>query len=488
MRPRWFLLLTVVPLLMAGSCPHDRYVIRMRSVEDGLVERRLDWSREGEDEPVSGERVAPRLRAAYGTEPVVRPDGASIQARFASELPGDIWNSERINRGLVMRHAAPGGTTLHYMERMRGVDDPGAQWKKFTAALDLAVRILKAGVAAHPELADEPAARDRLIRWIETEFTDDLLSATLLLRDGFGHLIALAHAGFENDGVLAEHSISPGGRIADHELARAMLWLLDRGYLRPEEAARLNLNQDQFWETLLCGAVRKAAVALGHSADGPYPPWLDRLRHNPGALDDEILLPGRTALGLSEEALVAAFNVVQPDFSFGPQVRIEWELAVEPLAHNGRWEPGDTAGTLVWESSPTKPEALPPRVLYAFWVQPDEAWQSAHLGRTVLTGQPLHTYLAWHAGLTAEKRGEWDRFAGTLRPGPELIGQLTTFRFHPAPESEGNEHPTTAPVAQDEPLPGATLLLDALRTALQEPGAPDAEHSGTTPTLRSQGG
>lgn len=58
----------------------------------------------------------------------------------------------------------------------------------------------------------------------------------------------------------------------------------------------------------------------------------------------------------------------------------------------------------------------------------------------------------WRAGLKPEEAAQWEGALGAMKPGPDLVGRLTAFRFR------GHE-------GEDAPVRGAAVILDRLKAA-----------------------
>ena len=102
------------------------------------------------------------------------------------------------------------------------------------------------------------------------------------------------------------------------------------------------------------------------------------------------------------------------------QVELTLAAAKQPYQTNGRWDAA-TAG-MHSTANLAKKSALP-ALFYAFWSQPDEAFQRAHFGRQVLEGDGLAQYVLWYRSLSADEMRQWDAFVTGCRPGPDLVAR-----------------------------------------------------------------
>jgi hypothetical protein len=82
-----------------------------------------------------------------------------------------------------------------------------------------------------------------------------------------------------------------------------------------------------------------------------------------------------------------------------------------------------------------------PSVLYAFWTEPDEAYQAKHFGKTAISGDVLCEYCLWYRALSKEQTAAWDAFVDGLKPGPELADQIKRFHFSGEPAIQDLDSP-----------------------------------------------
>lgn len=106
-------------------------------------------------------------------------------------------------------------------------------------------------------------------------------------------------------------------------------------------------------------------------------------------------------------------------------------VKTEPVGTNGKWDA--EAGQIVWSNLVRPNDKNMPAFCWAFWADPDVAFQELHFGKVVLQGDSLCGYVIWRKSLTASQAEQWDQFVALLRPDDSLVSRLTEFRFSSDP-------------------------------------------------------
>jgi hypothetical protein len=129
----------------------------------------------------------------------------------------------------------------------------------------------------------------------------------------------------------------------------------------------------------------------------------------------------------------------------------------KPYATNGQWD--EQAASLSWSEN-LRQDAPLPVFCFALWSQPERAFQEAHFGKVLLSGEELAEYVLWYRGLDSREAAEWDRFMAGCKPGGDLKTALEAFRFsgdrHPDPQNPDDKPPSLADAPRG-------LILDALQ-------------------------
>jgi len=418
----------------------------MDRTPDGKVQRELTiWTEDSGNVQEPSEAVHAAARAAYGDDGQAIDGKERFVAVFGAALPADLTHEGLTNHGLFGIGRSRMGRTFTYVERMPGQINLVELFRVGEHFVDTLVRALTAYARQQPELQDEPEKLKRLERFFQAEFRDDVLNLLLM---GWQAAIRMR--------AVADVRIEPPEQQQESffyvEAARAVDYLVERGYLRADEIP--GLFQEQMERVIQHGIVRKLAVVLGHPPEGPWPPTLAKL-DDPDELE-HVLEVGLSAIGMTTEEFDAILAPVGPSF-FGSDTtgRIVWRSNTEPIRTNGTWNPDKQE--VIWDGEGRR-GCDPPQVLFAVWAEPDEAFQQVRLGKVALRGEPLYEYIGWRQGLSRAQRAEWDTFVDTLHPGPALSGTLQRFRFRPP----ATMPTTTASQPADEPSRGVRLILAGL--------------------------
>lgn len=135
------------------------------------------------------------------------------------------------------------------------------------------------------------------------------------------------------------------------------------------------------------------------------------------------------------------------------------KCTTQPFFTNGAYDanlPG-----IRWSFDLNQSKRKPPIILYAVAATPDEKFQTAHFGRTLLDGEKLMQYCMWHKALTAAEAKQWHDLLVTIKP-TDSMDRVRDFRFAGRPATEPTTRPDTAGTL------GAQLLLNAIP---QDPNA-----------------
>jgi hypothetical protein len=320
-----------------------------------------------------------------------------------------------------------------YVERFRGSDD-------LAAALD-----------ARREAAEELA--DVLIAWFHVELGDgDVFTRVRQVFDGPLRQDLRNVAAYSCIAMAVEDAVA-ADTYSFEMVARFGQYLIERGYLSPDDLPEIVRAVEQSDQARICVFLRRVLLAkLG------LPPqetsW--------GFLSDPVRVQESLNESLQDDPnyrqYCARYDTNLPPAEYLSELGLRalgfelfagfdmLDVAVRcpspPYRTNGVWS-ADQAAVLWSRRIPEFGKAthrpLPP-VLFAFWSVPDEAFQTAHFGKVILSDEPLARYCTWYKGLTAGETTEWDAFISRLEAGESLPQQLGQFRFRgdspPTPENE----------------------------------------------------
>ena len=440
---RLFTLLFLFALAVSG-CQRNVYELSLEP-EGGQLNRKLICYRvQGESEARVSfpEAELARVSIAYASEPTSpEPQKHAFEGTFTRTTPSDIGGA-----GYYLYFDSPMGTLTCYGERFRGTDNMADRVQKGLYSADWLV--------------------DRFVEWLEREFdgmpwwpaVHGLIDGEL--RSDVKNLVLFFWSqAWDNSSLNA----SDDGREKGVEIvARILLYLAERNYFQPEELP---------WLIRVVAAGRPAG-ASGEALE----PWKEEQAFRflleeilsrklgisePGDVADSLLkffmredlsksweeymkttmewqeLWEREQLEdpdasppplekLMEEQVGDLFALVLPFIETNTSglgsdecARIHVRLASPgmPDGTNGIWN--EEKKLVEWSGIFCEKQA-PPAFIYAFWAEPDEAFQEEHFGRTVLEGMNLAKYVAWYAALSEKETQEWDEFIASLSPGDDL--------------------------------------------------------------------
>ena len=439
------LLATLLPLVLAPSCPVRRFEVVMESTPDAKVRRELTiWVEEDGRARQPEQDMLDQAQAAYGSAEQAVKGKRTFAGTFAQVLPTDLIHEALTNFALFATTRAPMGAVSCYTEQLPGERRPVEVARAGLTFTNTLVQALTAYVRQHPEIAGEPEKCEKLIGFLETEFRDDVLSMLLIGWQASARLSAVMDSEPRKE--------SPEESVAYAELFRALSYLVERGYLRADDMA---LVSEESPAVVARGIIRKIAGVLGYSPTDPLPPALAKLT-NPEELD-RVLDAGLALIDVSRNEFEGLLEPALPDLVF-PNVTegtVTWRCSAKPLCTNGTWDADDKE--LRWEGRGRK-GCWPPQVLFAVWAQPNASFQREHFGAVAVDGEALTLYVAWREVLTNAQRAQWDAFLDTLRPGKDLVKKLESFRFRSATTRPA--HVESAP--PDEPPRGVQIIVEGL--------------------------
>ncbi|MCZ7644841.1 MAG: hypothetical protein M5U26_06090 [Planctomycetota bacterium] len=424
-------------LLACAGCK-ETYDITLKP-EGEKVRRRLLFQAENRNLSGGYVKCAPSaeqiqmLQAAYGKE------GRSLKdrPRFEMDLSG-LFKNEAQGDGAYRRFDSTMGYFASYVEDLQGKEDLSVSWERKRVALDhLADLIL---LWFRQELGETP-------QWAKLQtFLDKDLRADL--KEIFMQL------------WLAEEVSERRREAREHTVARVVLRLASKDYFKIDQLpAALRAVQDRVpsrGHSLLMGMLQETVVRkMGLDPTEALPDALRFLSSTAAAEAsfNASVVPTQEfqALALSLAKQLGADQNAKPGIptqesllSVGialwlllgdiqgvftsKHYNVRLECPIEPLVSNGRWEPKEHQ--ITWLEGDEKTD-LVRRFCHATWAVPDEAYQQARFGKTVLRGTELVQYVLWRRGLRDVAGAEWDALLDACvgLPAKDIKGKLQTFRF-----------------------------------------------------------
>ncbi|MCH7873501.1 MAG: hypothetical protein IID33_17520 [Planctomycetes bacterium] len=354
------------------------------------------------------------MRAAYGDE------GRLVDARvrhekvFGDSLPRDLVYNGFKNHGSFVVNRCRMGVVRLYVERMTGPNDLFEIIETGQKLVDVSIGALVSYAESQPEMQADPQRMARLRGFLSDDLRRDALNTLLMVWVGFVE-------------IAGQINTEDADAISQREALRVGSFLVERGYLRPSELALLQSPDDVLAFAIARGVIRKIAVVLGHPEAGPLPPKLADLYSHPDKLG-ELFESARDAAGLSDEAIEKILEPLNLDiFGRGLSGKVIFRSPRKPHRTNGEWY--GPASELRWEAAATTGPFVP-QMMYAEWIEPDEAFQRRHFGKTVLRDR-LADYVSWRMGLPSEQREKWDAAIDVLKPGADLASKLAAIRIDP---------------------------------------------------------
>jgi hypothetical protein len=369
------------------------------------------------------------------------------------------------------------------VERFRGKDDQAAVVEEQLAKSNKLTDHLIGWFTA--ELGGEPGF-DGLKTFMDTQLRADLKNVALY--------------GWES---LSVSELASPAEAKHPMLLRMLQYLAERKYFTPSEvpevaraAAEVTMNSPK---RLLGRLQRIAADKMGVAPDAAIPAklaflgdmaqvkeslrrylkttdeykaalatWEQEKRENKDNVETQQPDPE----GLMDPPLMMQ-GLLYGSYTDDHRVTVSLETGVEAFWTNGTWDA--ESGAVTWSGGLPYAE-LWPKLLFALWVRPDEAYQKEHFGKVVLSAGDLYTYCLWRASLSQDEGRQWDGFVAGLKgdtPGEQLWGKVGEFRFAGEP---------IAPEPGEKKVPDsyAKVATELIQKALPEPEKAD-EDSGPPP-------
>jgi len=430
-----FLFMMAIVLAVTG-CPDNDYTVQLKPADAVMLRTLTFYRADGTNtktgtpnyqtfDPDELAMIAGQYPAGHLTND---GDWHCIGGEFGNSLPDDVGGS-----GSYTNLTTRLGNAGFYVERFRGNDDLS----------DMAERRFKA--------ADQ--LTDILIGWSKAE---------LGRQPGYGQLHKFLDAHFRQDLKNASSYCWEGQLInerqtnaAEEFAVRFGEYLYERGYFKLSEVPDLAVilassdsQAGQLWIQRLVarkmGVPDDAAIpaCLDFLADeaateksftnyfvhtqfyrAKVKEWKNERKSKPAAKPPD---PESVSADLFGQLVGLDFNLFgdTPD-----HLTVKLSLPAGPLHSNGQWNQADKQ--VVWQSdlqARTDTNHLP-FACYANWVQPDEAFQKAHLGKVALHGDDLVQYCLWRRSVDERRGAEWDAFVAGLNPAGDLVARVRAFRF-----------------------------------------------------------
>ena len=448
-----------VVLLQAG-CARRECGVRMWLTENGSVHREVTVAEMGmfgvsrgakskPGHPVIGGDSA-TLKGIYGAPTFFGAPYRTYSGDFAGQLPADLRRggfNGKPNHASYGRSASPLGWNAAYIERapgLGGVTDIVRSTRQFA---DTWTRVMIGWAQAQESLQADPPRLEAIVRFFDTEFRTDLENLTLLLWLTPESLRDNTNA---NSGS-AERASQPSGSAAMEARARATDYLIERGYIEPQEELRLPPvfgwtppAGREFCARALVKKLRRECIL---DAQGELPAAFEALLGEDGF--PQAIKIGCESAGVSQDTLLPLDWI---PFVFGTktdQVGIVWRTKTRPRLTNGLWD--EKKGEVRWVVESSGWLTLP-RVAYAHWYEENREYQERHFGRVPISFD-LPLYNSWYESLNAEQRARWDVFIESLEPGFELKSRLKAFRFGDTAAASDDDEP------EGDPVFGARMIL-----------------------------
>lgn len=423
----------LLAVALAG-CEQDHAEVTVAPRPDGSFERTLrlwhsDSQKKGEVMPPPAAMVD-QAKAQYPKRLEAKDASVAFQGEFRV-VPPDLRRGEETNRGEYTVWTSRLGHVGYYRERRPGRMDHFTRFREAADAADLLVRLVR--TIAGQQLQGEKGA-EQLLEFIDGPFRRDFKEA----------IFFLAHAN-----LSAAAQFSP--QDAERTLVSAAAFLCqfgeERGYLEAADLPRL-LTQ----EGAIDVGARLVAKRMGRPLDAPLRKKLTALLEPEAA--QAAYLAALQELKLTEKQFDEALKPLTEGllqlriFATAPELR--FTLVLPPGAEvrftSGRHD--EKEGRIHWRDElDDRPVA---NLYYALWAAPDDAWQTARLGKVALRGKELMDYVFWENSLRPDVAAAWRAALDRLDPAGDLAHQLSGIRLATSPK-------------EGAPEEGARLILDALK-------------------------
>jgi hypothetical protein len=448
MKPILTLVAAAVCSLLSG-CITTSYSVEMRRVGDHYERRTTIVGSETAPATVT-KGAAPRIPAKSGAP----SDPKVVTTQLESRTPDDVGGA-----GSITMFPTSLGTLTCYLERFRGDDDISGALQKTEASCDRLAEFVTL--------------------WLQTELGQE---------PGWPKLLAFCGNGLRRDlkNIFLLLQLDDGARTPDTNgaftgsYARAIAYLIEHGYVTPEQSPRLAYIATHFEACEQEGmAMIRRLIASKMDTDpaSPAPGWAflqtSEAMHRSfdrWAKSTEAYKKGREeaiASGSPEPSAEAALEGAFPQTLwlrlFGEPLTITLAAPERPVYTNGRWD--STSLLISWRATlPHRNETEPatPFIAHAVWAEPDQAFQQSHFGGVYLRDAALAEYCFWRRGLDDANGAQWDAYIATLSPGVS-VSDFAKGRGQPEPRFAGADdglkvirdaiNGATAAAGREKPLP-----------------------------------
>ena len=436
------LLLTILP---NAGCLENKFKIEMRRMDDGRVERRLEvWSEDNGNKSAANEEVLQAARAVYANPEKESETVQSFVGIFRGLPPADLSCNGLSNYSVLGEKSCSLGRVRTYVERMPGRTDLARMVREGQECVDIFTRAMLAWAKTREDLRSDPDKLDKLTKFLEHDLRDDMMTVLLM-----GWQIVIRYDDYHYAAFDAEKANEE--TQAEMESMRITHYLAERGFLSPGEQP---FGSEPSGVVVLHGVIHKALVAMGYREGESSPPSLAGL--GDAEAFEAAFKEGLEQIGVTEEEFSKEFEDLMPTY-FRTQTNgeVTWQDVNEPLETNGQWTPARRS--VSWQAHGST-GCQTPQMLYAIWVEPDEAEQTRHFGRVVLMGKRLRDYLEWRETLPEPRRLEWETFLSGIKPEAGYEDQLRGFEFS---SMDGLSARDQAVKQQGGPVVGVGLILGA---------------------------
>ncbi len=399
----------------------QKYQVAMRP-EKEKIHRKITFPADASRAEQIGKIYQPRFL------PVPKWGKITLSRTFISSVPKDIGQF-----GTYTFFGSSMGDSYAYSERICGSDDMIQKMTQLHQAQDKLV--------------------DFLIGWFQLELGKE---------PGFVKLRKFCDENLRQDiKNLTTHYCLPGFNAKDEHnpemIARAAQYLVERGYFKTEELPALyragaGLETDEKGEQLFLIVRKLIARKMGYPENKEIPACLDflanadraqaslnkyavtteeykkQLKEWKGKKDsnEKKTDPLDIAGGLFSDSLGIDIHL------FADTLDITLACPTQPYATNGKWNKKTLA--VSWSVSLAEDKYGLPEFCYAVWSVPNEKFQKDHFGRVIFQNETLAEYCLWQNGLTEKQAREWENFLSILRPGKDLMKNLSAFYFSGEPK------------------------------------------------------
>ena len=400
----------VVLLLIIAGCEEYKYCIEMKPCEQG-VERKL----------ICPDNLPEDQRETIAKLYEKQIDPNIFWGRFDTNLPNDVGGA-----GFYSTFNTDMGQAAFYSERFRGDDNLNDTLQKVQMIVDRSV--------------------DFLIGWLECELgvDPDFANLKAFCNKNIRHDIKNIVIYFWLSNIMPEYKSTTSEEI----LTRMMHYVIERGYLSPEQMHLVAASSGVYDEQILRLLRQWIADKMGYSSPKIATERLGFLSDTKRA-EESMKRYIRTTDYFTKVWEAKKHeendpNAEQPRIDMGDFIthdidlefdlfswstsKVEVKLACknEPFDTNGEWN--EQTNQVVWLSNIAGNIKLP-TFFYASWSEPNRKYQEEHFGRVVLGDEALAQYCMWRENIDEKKAKEWESFVLSLNPGVDLEGRLNAFRF-----------------------------------------------------------